>query len=83
MTNLSRKIAFAPATTTSRMIEDPRRAFETAIAIMQPGRSARQTPIGRQNHTAAPEDPATEKRAVADAARALARLWNISPSMVR
>jgi hypothetical protein len=82
MPNLSKKIAAAPTTITSTM-EDPRRTFESAIAMMQPGRSPKQTPIRLQYRAARPEDPATEKRAVADAARALARLWNVAPSMVR
>jgi len=84
MHNLSRKIAVAPGTVTTRVkLEDPRQTFEMAIATMLPGRSSKQIPIGHQRRPATPEDPATEKRAVADAARALARLWNVAPSMVR
>jgi len=82
MSNFTRKSAPAPATTSVK-VEDARRTFESAIALMQPSRSPSQTPIGWRNRTGAPADPATEKRAVTDAARALARLWNIAPSMVR
>jgi hypothetical protein len=82
MPNLSRKLAVATTTTTLRT-EDPQRTFETAIALLQPGRNPKQTPIRLQNRPATVDDPATEKRAVADAARALAHLWNVAPSMIR
>src|SRR5579864_6124085 len=65
--------------------EDPRRAFETAISQLQQGtahRSPSQIPIGLQRHLHADEDPAAEKRMLSDAARALARLWNVSPTLM-
>ncbi len=66
--------------------EDPRRAFETAISQLQQGishRSPSQIPIGLQRQLHVEEDPAAEKRMLSDAARALARLWNVSPTLMR
>jgi hypothetical protein len=63
-----------------------RRTFETAIAQMQQGSqslSPSQTPIFVRKATTMPDDSSTEKRALKDAARALAQLWNISPSLIR
>jgi hypothetical protein len=83
MINSARKFAPPPETPTVR-VEDPRRTFESAIALMQPSRTLAQTPIGWRRRTTTSGDVAvTEKRAVTDAARALARLWNVAPSMVR
>jgi hypothetical protein len=64
---------------------DLRRKFESSIAQVQPGkeRSRANTPIFVRKQTAMPGDPITEKRALTDAARALAQLWNISPTLVR
>lgn len=63
-----------------------RRTFETAIAKVQHNGkplSSAQTPIVPRKATALRDDPAAEKQALTDAARALAQLWNISPSLVR
>jgi hypothetical protein len=68
---------------TQNSVRDPRLAFESAIALLQPSRSPSQTPIGWRNRTTTAADPTTEKRAVADAARALAQLWNVAPSRIR
>ena len=68
-------------------MENPRQIFESALSVMQKGRGrarrdrpivARGVPIAM-----AENEPATEKRALTDAARALARLWNVSPHIVR
>jgi hypothetical protein len=63
-----------------------RRTFETAIAqVQQPGRAVRpsQTPIFVRKAVVVPDDAAAEKRALTEAARALAQLWNISPRLIR
>jgi hypothetical protein len=63
-----------------------RRTFESAIAqVQQPGKSARpsQTPIFVRRRVTAPDDAVAEKRALTEAARALAQLWNISPNLIR
>jgi len=64
--------------------DELRRTFETAIAKIQgpsqhPGLA--QTPIVQRKQTTG--DQAVEKQALTDAARALAQLWNISPTLVR
>jgi protein tyrosine phosphatase (PTP) superfamily phosphohydrolase (DUF442 family) len=59
---------------------DPRRLFENAMAQLEHGKERRtpsQMPIcvrPRKEH-----QPAPETQVVADAARALAQLWNVSP----
>ena len=79
---------------TSRIVTRPisappaealRRTFETAIAQVQPGKAARpsQTPIFVRKQVTVPDDAAAEKRALTEAARALAQLWNISPTLIR
>jgi hypothetical protein len=65
-------------------VDDPRRTFESAIAQIQGRRRPfAQTPIAVRPRTPLADDSAAEKRAVADAARALARLWKVSPAIVR
>ena len=68
-------------------MENPRQIFESALSVMQKGRgrARRGTPIvARRVPIAMTEnETATEKRALTDAARALARLWNVSPHIVR
>lgn len=63
--------------------DDLRRTFETALA--QLGRSSEPAKVlaERRNQALPPDDLADEKRALNSAARALARLWKISPSLVR
>lgn len=66
--------------------EDPRRTFETAIAKIQEGEKPRkpsQLPIVVRKQAIAPSHQTAEKRALIDAARALAQLWNVSPTLVR
>ena len=64
--------------------DDPRRSFEIAISELQrrerPSKS--QTPIAPR-HNISGGDTHTEKQVLADAARALARLWNVSPALIR
>lgn len=63
-----------------------RRTFESAIAQMQQRAqypSPSQTPILVRKQTPIVDDSASEKRALTAAARALAQLWNISPSLIR
>jgi hypothetical protein len=66
--------------------QDLRRTFETAIAQVRRGeepRSLSKTPIVVRPKATALRDQDVEKRALTDAARALAQLWNISPTLVR
>jgi hypothetical protein len=68
--------------------DDLRRTFESAIAQMQQAPlplSPSQTPIFVRRQRMMPNDSAAEneKRALTAAARALAQLWNISPSLIR
>jgi hypothetical protein len=58
---------------------DLRRTFETAFTHLQRRGEPTKTPIAVRNQ----DDMADEKRALNSAARALAQLWNISPSLVR
>jgi hypothetical protein len=67
-------------------VDDAKQTFETAIARIKHGAKPAprtQIPIAVRNRTTVPDDQATEKRALTDAARALAQLWNISPTLVR
>lgn len=66
-------------------VENPKAAFECALAAMRQGNSERkpQAAIAARRRLAAPQQQATEKRALTDAARALAQLWNVSPHLVR
>lgn len=66
--------------------DELRRTFENAIAqIQQSGKplSRSQSPIFVRKPTAMPNGPDAEKRALTAAARALAQLWNISPTLIR
>ena len=70
-------------------IENPRAMFESALASVQAvqskgGSQARTAIAARTRPIAAGLDGrATEKRALTDAARALATLWKLSPHLVR
>lgn len=83
MSKIATKFANAPSPL------ELRRTFETAIAKIQQGDNSNssQRPIARRpigvRGTIMSGDQAAEKRALTDAARALAQLWNISPSLVR
>lgn len=67
--------------------ENPRKMFESAIALVQKARSKARSsaPIVARKQAPAPaqREQADEKRALTDAARALAQLWNVSPHLVR
>lgn len=64
--------------------DDLRRTFETALETIQHHNKPRsQTPIVVRKPTVATSDQVSEKRALTDAARALAHLWKISPTLVR
>jgi hypothetical protein len=65
--------------------EDSRRSFNAAMAqLQQPDRrKPSQTPIYARSRERAEGDAGVEKRALTDAAKALARLWNLSPSLIR
>jgi hypothetical protein len=62
----------------SSIIENTKETFESALALMQTTTGRRRRPIAR-----VPGAQPVEKRALTDAARALARLWNLSPNLVR
>jgi hypothetical protein len=83
MSNTASKMATNPLSATP--VSNLRQTFETAIAqIQQCGktRGRSQTKIVVRKVTT-PDDPAAEKRALNTAARALAQLWNISPTLIR
>jgi hypothetical protein len=64
---------------------DARQTFETALARIQQSGGAHtksRTPIVVRRQVM-PDAQAVEKRALTDAARALAQLWNISPTLIR
>lgn len=68
-------------------LDNPRAAFENALEVMRHGngdRKPRPTIAAAWRPLApAPQEQATEKRALTDAARALAQLWKVSPHLVR
>ena len=67
-------------------IENPKATFENALASMLGSTEAKaRTAIAARTRPIFPvlDEQATEKRALTDAARALARLWNVSPHHVR
>jgi hypothetical protein len=82
MTNKGLEDALPPA-------KNLKRAFECAVRdIYQVGLTGKvsqyRTPIVQRAGTALPKSGFdAEKRAVSDAARALARLWKVSPSSSR
>lgn len=80
------------ATTASKLacpafFNDPRHAFDRALAqIRQDGQqlTSYRTPIAvRGRSVTVPGDQTNEKRALNDAARALAQLWNVSRTRLR
>ncbi len=73
-------------TTTARPAADLRRTFESAIAQVQHGAQPlcrSKMPIFVRKQAVMPTGPDAEKRALTEAARALAQLWNISPTLIR
>jgi hypothetical protein len=68
--------------------KDLQRVFETALGEIQQAQNAGQhssyrTPIFRRGARNVPSQAQSEKRAVSDAAYALAQLWKISPHPAR
>jgi hypothetical protein len=60
--------------------EDLRRVFETAMCELHPADFAaknRHTPIVQRGRRSGMSQTDAEKRALSDAARALAQLWNV------
>jgi len=73
-----------PKLATPASPDELRNTFETAIAktlVTGASRSAQRPIVMRKG--AFCSDEAADKRALTDAARALAQLWNISPSLIR
>jgi hypothetical protein len=65
---------------------DPRRTFEAALAQIRHNNGEprlSKTSIAVRKQTAMPGAQAAEKQALTDAARALARLWKVSPALAR
>jgi hypothetical protein len=80
MSNVTMKLKCEPSAETSKQ------TFETAMTQVQHGGQSTnpsQIPIAIRKRLKVRGDQATEKRALTDAARALARLWNVSPALVR
>jgi hypothetical protein len=72
-------------TVTAPPADDLRRTFATALSQIQPsGKPLRrsQTPIFVRKNTTSLDGPAVEKQALTTAARALAQLWNIKPTLI-
>jgi hypothetical protein len=70
------------------LVGDPKQTFESAIAqIQKSGQKGSQyrSPIGMRRRAAVATQvgQVAEKQAVTDAARALAHLWHVSPTLVR
>ena len=65
--------------------DNPKQTFESALALMQhtPGCLPSDVESRRRPIAILPGAQPAEKRALTDAARALARLWNVSPHLVR
>lgn len=66
-------------------VSNPQQTFESALSVVQHGGrpqsraiAARTQPIARPH-----SEQQEEKRAITDAARALATLWKVSPHLVR
>jgi hypothetical protein len=66
-------------------MNNPQQIFESALTVMHQGRRRNGAPIAARTRPIAPiqSDQQIEKRALTDAARALAQLWNVSPHLVR
>ena len=77
--------AMAPKIVDRPLAVDPKQTFESALAQVQQGRAGARsyrTPIAAGRRPGQSVE-AAEKQALTDAARALARLWNVSPTLVR
>lgn len=80
--------AIASKIANTSLVGDPKQTFESAIAqIQKSGQkgSDYRTPIGmrRREGISTQVGQVAEKQAVTDAARALAHLWHVSPTLVR
>lgn len=78
-------MATKPLQATSN-IDNPQQTFESALSLMQPthSRCRRNSIEARTQPIALVQDgQQIEKRALTDAAGALARLWHVSPNLVR
>jgi len=67
-------------------INNPQQTFEAALSqVGQSGRRLRRNTIAARTQPIAPlqTEQQMEKRALTDAARALATLWKVSPHLVR
>ena len=65
--------------------DNPQQTFKSALAAMQGSHRINQRPVAARTLPIAPlqSEQQLEKRALTDAARALAQLWNVSPHLVR
>lgn len=63
---------------------NPQQMFESALSVVkESGRRGRRIAARTQPIAAAHSEQQLEKRALTDAARALATLWKVSPHLVR
>lgn len=64
---------------------NPRQTFESALSVVQHGTKPRRhsVEVRTQPIASAHDEQQVEKRALTDAARALAMLWRVSPHLVR
>ncbi|HKU27644.1 MAG TPA: hypothetical protein VJQ54_19390 [Candidatus Sulfotelmatobacter sp.] len=65
-------------------VSNPQQMFESALSVVQHNRPRRGSIAARTQPIARPHsEQQEEKRALTDAARALATLWKVSPHLVR
>jgi hypothetical protein len=65
-------------------ISNPQQIFESALAVVtQRGSRSRRIATRMQPIAGQQSEQQVEKRALTDAARALAALWKVSPNLVR
>jgi hypothetical protein len=66
-------------------MNNPQQMFESALEVMHQGRKRNGAPIAARTRpiVTIDSDQQIEKRALTDAARALAQLWKVSPHPVR
>lgn len=65
-------------------VSNPQQTFESALSVVQQSGRPRRTIAARTQPIARPHSEQQEqKRALTDAARALAALWKVSPNLVR
>jgi hypothetical protein len=84
MSRMMTKVMNASSILNAPSPDDLKRTFEVATAQVHQPLNPFKLPIGfRKRTTALPTAHTSEDRALADAARALARLWNIAQTAVR